>query len=568
MTCITRLSAAVIGGLALAACSDSAGPNNGLPSCGAHGTRLSLGVGQYALNNAVTDSGCVRFAANTSSDTAEYLVLPWSDGGDVSSGGQPSAPFTLQSATAVTAALMAQNLVAPGSSRFRTGRAQGARGPAAVAFDRFLRTSWRGGRFLSRVNAPVQTSAVANAIAAGPPSVGDKRTFRVCASLDLCKKVDTVGAVARSVGTHIAIYIDTLAPSPGLSQSDLDSLKSVFDSRLYALDTTTFGGVSDIDSNTVVIVLMTNTVNKLVSASRCTTDGYIAGFFFPLDLASSTWNNGEIFYSIVADPNGTLSCTHTVDDVNKVMPVTFTHEFQHMINFAQHFVMRSCQCSEDGWLDEGLSKYAEEIAGRSFLLDGDSAAFSQYAIGDVYDAYQYLSSPQSSPLLIPEDTGSLAEVGASWLFTRFIVDRFGNALPGKLVRTAMYGIQNVETQTGQAFDSTVTQWSLANWVASFSTASRSAFPAQLQYTTWDFRHTFDTVSVQDPTDFPRRYPLVPTIVADNAVNLSGTLRAGTGYYLRVMQPPNGAEFGLRFTGPGGAAVSQTVVPRLNILRIR
>jgi len=560
----------ILSSLILAACSNSTTGTGQLPSCGAHGSQLSLAVGQYGSVNPASDSGCVTFAANTNPDTAEYLVLPWSNGGDVSSGGQPSAPFVLQSATPAAAAMFAQmGWPQVSGMKFAGGGAQGARGPVAVAFDRFLRETARSPQFLAASRAlAAQSGAVAQVATAGPPVVGSKRTFKVCTSENSCTPYTNVGAVAKSVGTHIAIYVDTLAPSPGLSQSDLDSLRAVFDNRLYALDTTTFGGVSDIDSNTVVIVLMTNMVNKLVTASQCNAGGFVAGYFFPLDLdTASHVNNGEIFYSIVADPSGTLSCAHTVADVNAFTPVTFTHEFQHMINFAQHFVIGGCNCSEDGWLDEGLSKFAEEIAGRSYLPN--DSLFSLYAIGDVFDAYQYLESPQVSPLLFPQDTGSLAEDGAAWLFTRFIVDRFGNALPGKLVKTTQFGIQNIQTQTGQAFDSTVEQWSLANWVASLSS---SPAPPELKYTTWNFRHTFDTLYVQDSvrhlTDFTRPYPLVPIVAADNAVSLSGTLRAGSGAYVRVMQPPNGAAFTLHFSGPGGAAVSAVVVPRLNVLRIR
>src|SRR5258705_3647758 len=86
---------AAFGGLALtiACSSESAGPGP-LPSCGAHGTQLSLAVAQYASTNPATDSGCVTFAANASADTAEYLVLPWSVGGQAQ-----SAPFTLQAAS-------------------------------------------------------------------------------------------------------------------------------------------------------------------------------------------------------------------------------------------------------------------------------------------------------------------------------------------------------------------------------------------------------------------------------------------------------------------------------------
>jgi len=566
----------VLGSIALtAACSGSSSAGPTLPSCGAHGSQLTLAVAQYRSVDPASDSGCVTFAANMAPDTVEYLVLPWSNGGNVSSGGNPSAPFVLQSATPTASAMFAQmGWQGIRGAKFAGGGAQGARGPVAVAFDRFLRETARSPSFATVGAATLQSSGPARAATAGPPLVGTKRTFKVCASVKSCTPPISVGAVAKSVGAHIAIYVDTLAPSPGLSQSDLDSLRGVFDSRLYPLDTATFGGVSDIDSNTVVIVLMTNAVNKLVTASDCNANGYVAGYFFPADLdpqSAASWNNGEIFYSIVADSLGTLSCAHKPSEVNAITPVTFTHEFQHMINFVQHDLIRSCGCSEDGWLDEGLSKYAEELAGRSFLASGDTAAWVEFAIGDVVDAYQYLTAPQGSALLIPLDQGTLPEVGASWLFTRFIVDRFGSALPGKLSRTSLFGIQNVQTQTGQAFDSTVTQWALANWVSDLPGFTA---PAELQYTTWHFRTTYRSLYVQDSVHIPRLhdftvpYPLVPIIAADNAVNLSGTLHAGSGAYLRVMQAPNGAAFTLHFGGPGGAAVSPAVVPRLNVLRIR
>src|SRR3954452_14433374 len=114
-----------MGGLVVAvACKNSAGPNN-LPSCGAQGTPLSLSVAQYALTDVATDSGCVTFAANTSADTAEYLVLPWSVGGL-----EVSAPFVLQSASPLTASIAAARSPAMAVPR--------SRGSAAVAFDHFL----------------------------------------------------------------------------------------------------------------------------------------------------------------------------------------------------------------------------------------------------------------------------------------------------------------------------------------------------------------------------------------------------------------------------------------------
>ena len=548
---------ASVGGLVLtvACSSDSAGP--GLPSCGAHGTPLALAVGAYTSIDPASDAGCVTFAANTAPDTAEYLVLPWSTVGTPGA----SAPFMLQSAEPVPSIAM---------SRAFTPSGPRSRGATAAAFDHFLRDLATNRRYPpADRSAPAVSAGVPQpSPAAGPPVVGSKRAFKVCADSN-CLTTVNVRAVARAVGVHIAIYIDSLAPSPGLSATDLDSLKNVFDSRLYPLDTTTFGHVSDIDSNSVVIVLMTNQVNKLVTAAQCNTPGagYIAGFFFPGDLApgfSTTYNNGEIFYSIVADSAGTLSCAHKNSEVNFITPVTFTHEFQHMINFVEH-VLRGANNPEEGWLDEGLSKYAEELAGRSYLAEADTAMFSNYAFGDAYDAYQYLLATADTPLLIPVDNGSLPMVGASWLFTRYIVDQFGAALPGKLVQTSLTGASNVAAQTGQPFGQTVSNWALANWV---SDLPGFAAPSELQYTSWHFRRTFSSLHSQNAQVFPRVYPLVPTFSAGDAVNLTGTLKSGSGAYLRAVQPAGGAAFTLHFSGNGTTAVSPAVIPRLVVLRIR
>src|SRR6185312_12030445 len=103
-----------------------------------------------------------------------------------------------------------------------------------------------------------------------PPAPGSLRKFAVCSALD-CSHFTAVTARAENVGAHIAIYVDTLAPAGGLDSADFDTLKQVFDSRLYPLDTATFGGVSDLDTNSVVIVLMTGVVNKLSASATCAT---------------------------------------------------------------------------------------------------------------------------------------------------------------------------------------------------------------------------------------------------------------------------------------------------------
>ena len=533
---------------------DGTGPVT-TPCLAGHGTPINLAVGGYITIDPGTDSGCVQFATNAAVDTAEYVLVPQSATSLLGA----SSPFQLRGATTTLAA--AATFVAPAA-----GIALG-QSPAAAGFDALLRGIGRTRAY--GVPLPPPTLHAPNAVAPArvtPPAPGSLRSFKVCSNLT-CSAFQTVAARAQGVSQHIAVYIDTLAPKPGLDSADVDSLMQVFDTLLYPLDTATFGGVSDIDTNGVTIVLMTGVVNKLVTKTQCTTSGYIAGFFFPGDLDpafASQFNHGEIFYSIVADSTGKLSCAHTPSAVKGNTPVTFTHEFQHMINFVQHVLVHGAN-SEEGWLDEGLSKYAEELAGQTYLAAGDSAAFSDYAINDVFDAYQYLNATGTSPLEIEFDNGTLAEVGASWLFMRYLVDQFGDSLPHRLASSAQAGAANIATQTGQPFTQTVTRWALANWVSDLPGFTA---PAELRYTTWHFRRTFASLHTQDATDFPLPYPLVPTTSAGGATNVSGVLRSGSGVFARAFQAPGAPGFALLFSQSGNTPLPVTLVPRLSVIRVR
>ncbi|HVH10720.1 MAG TPA: hypothetical protein VM736_13080 [Gemmatimonadales bacterium] len=556
----------ILGSLLVAgACHDSTAPP-ALPTChSSSASQLTLAVAAYTAIDPATDVGCVTIAANTSTLQAEYLIVSQSAAGTWGL----SSTFTLGNATLAPTAMPAAQRLAPPASSSPRG--------AATDFDAFLRRRGAARAARAATLAPSAPAPAASPLPVTPPTVGSLRQFAVCADLN-CSHFQKVGARAKAVGAHVAIYVDTLAPANGLDSADIDTLKQVFDARLYPLDTSTFGGVTDLDTNGVVIALMTPVVNALVTKTACASTGYIAGFFFPDDLILSvpidSSNHGEIFYSIVADSAGTVSCAHTRANVKHVTPGTFMHEFQHMINFAQHVLIKFGNATEDGWLDEGLSKYAEELAGRSFLRPTcqnyptytpcpDTLTFWRYTINNVYDAYQYLHAPGGSALLIQLDQGTLAEVGASWLFMRYLVDQFGTQLTDSLAQTTLAGSANVAAQTHQPFTTTVTRWALSNWV---SDLPGFATPPELRDTSWHFRtRTFPFWNQQDPTDFPLPFPLVPAQSASGIVSLSATLQSGSGVYLRVLQDPGAPAFTLQFTGP--SATFSTVVPRLNIIRI-
>ena len=555
----------VLGGIGLCSllavgCSESTGP---LAPCTAGAPLVNLTAGEYRsadprprgdfVLRTVRGPGCVAFAANQSGSDIEYLLVPQAATG--TPGGKSS--FLLRGVTLAASSAPAPAPIAPSVQL----------APAA-RFHQFLRESEQQ-LYLS--NPPTIHPFTAPRVALGPPAVGDVGTFSVCSNLD-CTSKTTVTATAKQVGMHIAIFVDNNAPPNGLSDADLLSLRLKFDTLLYVRDTLAFGGETDIDGNTVVIVLMTNAVNQLVSASDCTLTGFVAGYFYGADLIFGQGNNGEIFYSIVADPLGTLSCAHSVAQVNSLVPVTFIHEFQHMISFGQHYLRRA-GAPEVLWLNEGLSHFAEEMGGRRYLPD--TATFCDFVNGDLHNAGQYFSAPQDHYLLATEGIGTLAERGAMWLFVRYLVDQYaadqsltaGDVVTRQLDQTTLTGAANVEHVTGRPFAETVTHWALANYVSDLPGFTP---PPELQYKVRKFRTDYPTLSARCPVpnNIPASFPLVPPVGPGSVVNVSDTLRAGSGKYFRAQQSAGAIGFTLLFSDGQGFALPDALVPRLNVIRIK
>src|SRR2546428_6522116 len=354
-------------------CSESTGP---LAPCTAGAPLVNLTAGEYRsadprppgdfVLRAVRGLGCVAFAANQSGSGIEYLLVPQAATG--TPGGKSS--LLLRGATLAASSAPAPAPIAPS-----------VRLAPAARFHQFLRESEQQ-LYLS--NPPTIHPFTAPRVAPAPPAVGDVGTFSVCSNVN-CTSKTTATATAREVGMHIAIFVDDNAPPGGLSAADLTSLRYKFDTLLYVRDTLAFGRESAIDGNGVVIVLMTNAVNQLVSPSECSTTGFVAGYFYGADLILGQGNNGESFYSIVADPSCTLSCAHQATEVNSLVPVTFIHEFQHMISFGQHYLRRAT-APVFLWVNQGRSHSAQEMGGRRYLPD--TATFCDFVNVDLHNARQ------------------------------------------------------------------------------------------------------------------------------------------------------------------------------------
>src|ERR1041385_5197838 len=221
--------------LLAAACSSSGSTPPPLPPCtAASGGQVSLGVAAYTAVDPTQTMGCAVFPANPAGATIEYLVVPQS----VSTTPDDSQAFKL-GGTVLAAP------PAPGAAFVLTPAAS-----TAQQFDLRLRLAER--EFAAQLPGPLRAPPRV-AAAVTPVDSGNVRTFKVCNVLTCdprkASTLSTVTATALKVGTHIAIYVDNASPTPGLSQSDLDALRSVFDTRLYETDALACGGESDIDNN-------------------------------------------------------------------------------------------------------------------------------------------------------------------------------------------------------------------------------------------------------------------------------------------------------------------------------
>ncbi|HTO73075.1 MAG TPA: hypothetical protein VMJ30_04615, partial [Gemmatimonadales bacterium] len=523
---------------------------------------LDLSPGDHAVIDPAATNDCLRLPA-AGAQGAEYLVVGLSTTGEVTASGI-AAPFRLASWADTPATAMAAR------SEEQVPASEEIMSPAA-RFHAMLRAR---GRSLAR-QALLYRAAAAPRVNAAPPALGSTHNFQVCGDAN-CNGFVTVTATAVHVGPHNVIYLDNAAPAGGYSTDELDRLGGLFDEYMYPIDTTAFGRETDIDGNGAVDILLSPAVNHL-SGNCNATNSVIGGFFFPDDLlpGSAGSNAAEVFYGLVPNPNST-TCTISHAFASDLLGPTFLHEFQHMISFGRHVLLPPVPSDpEDNWLDEGLSRFAEELGGReipdSFCTP--RACSSQFPNGDLYNAFTYLDKTklEATPLIEPGNVdGTLANNGANWLFVRWLADHFAtdSILGTSLTRaldgadaadgTVLIGSSNVATTTGADFSTLIGEWQMANYLTALVGFSEPT--GRLRYKSIDLGAIYRTAFGY--------YPLIPDSTATLRYSHTGVLKPGSGRHLLIVEGPSAQAEDLSLTDPYGAALDPSLIARFAITRIR
>jgi len=382
-----------------------------------------------------------------------------------------------------------------------------------------------------------------------PPQVGDRRDFWVYAGSG--NQFERVTAEVRHVSQHAVLYQDVDAPAGGFTAAQFQQFGALFDDPVHSTMVPVYGQPSDLDGNQRVIVLFTPVVNRLTP--RNSGGSFVAGFFYGIDLLDhEKGNDGEIFYTLVPDPQGEFGDVRTFDQMIAAVPPVLAHEFLHMVHFNERVLVRGVGL-EAPWLSEGLAHTAEELVGLELTDRGDDEAAFDFRIQNMLRLGAYLDAPEQFSALGPDTP--LPVRGAVWSMLEYLEGQGGGTqLLTDITRSGTSGIANLTSATGLSWTEIVSRWGTALWADDSGITGIDPI--------------YEIADVNLRALFGGSFPLRPEAVPLADFVRNATVGAGSAAYLMLEAGPAGGPIGLGFTRRYGAAFTTGEAPSLTILRVQ
>jgi hypothetical protein len=268
---------------------------------------------------------------------------------------------------------------------------------------------------------------------------------------------------------------------------------------------------------------------------------------------------------------GHFSCAHRKSSVKTGTPPTFIHEFQHMISYNQHVLLRGGQ-GEVTWLNEGLSHIAEELGSKyyeaKYPAPAGRASPSQlfpdssqgFVTPNFRNAYSYLLTPTRHSVTTFEGLGTLEERGAAWLFLRWLADQKGEQVFKQLVQTTRRGTDNVSNVAGEPFQALFGDFGIATYSDSIDGVPRSSIPTRYRFTSRNTRQVFARLFPLKPN------PITPTSLDCSSASTQSMVQGTSAYYI-VGATAGCTQTRLDLTSASGTALPTTLQPQLAIFRL-
>ncbi len=320
----------------------------------------------------------------------------------------------------------------------------------AEAADEDLAMPWRAGFTAHRELGDGAPTAGPRRLlqAAGPRAVGSEETFWINTGDSRASGDRQQTCVLMRATSHAYFYVDKQAKV--ISDANLTKLASEWEERIYPRLTAVFGTEArpGIDGEDRVFIVLSPAVDNWGQEKG------LMGYFWSRDAipgggASANSNQKEVLFM-----------TDQLFDRPALTSFgTLAHEFQHLINFTQKAARLNYRLAEDTWLDEGLSMYAMEVAGYG-LPAGD------YHIAK--DLRGFEDNPADYSLTDWASNPNGFAYGQSYLYVRYLVDRFGTDVVKRILGTDKAGVacmESVLAGQGTNFAETFRAWGITNLVS-------------------------------------------------------------------------------------------------------
>ena len=341
-----------------------------------------------------------------------------------------------------------------------------------------------------------------------------------------------IPARLRAVGRRVQIYVDA-ADLANVDVSTLRDLVNNFDGRVWPSVAERFGPAADVDGDGRFTILLTRRLSQL-GDGKVRVDGFVRGADLDRRQPSPFGNRSDMMYlnaNLKAGPH---------------LRTVMAHEYAHAVTFSRKVLDQGSQgqgtidalTEEEGWLDEALAHLVE-----------DELDFSRSNLD--YRVSAFLTQPERYRLVVEDYyTADLfrshGNRGATYLFLRWCVDRFGPKLLDVLIRSPKRGVANLESATGLPFAELFRRWTVALYLSGLDPKAAS----NADYRSLDLRGELEDWILAGP----RATPITPAS-PPHAWTAEGT----SAHYVLIGRGAPGT-VRVEVQGPTDAEIQITVVP--------
>ncbi len=262
-------------------------------------------------------------------------------------------------------------------------------------------------------------------------------------SLDDPTQYAKVPAQQVAVGRNVRVYLDNQQSIKELPPGLVSSIADLFDNELIPRFRAVFGTYRDVDGDGRFSVLLSPWLARL-QGGRTSIGGFVRGSDFQASISPPFSNRCDMMYV----NSQTIPGPH--------LRTLLIHEYTHAVSFSRRTgadPSHAAYPEEEDWLNEALAHCAES------LFDGGWTNLD-------YRISRYLNDTAAYPLVVEDYyRAGLWRChgcrGATYLFLRYCVERFGTHMLTRLITTPARGTRNIELATGCSFERLFRDWTLS-----------------------------------------------------------------------------------------------------------